>query len=244
MTNAFKIIDANTTIGAHPDHRLNLSIERLIKEMDAQKISRCLMQSTLGIFDTHERANSSVADAARTNDRLIPVATINPLRYFGSDDDIAKICAEGFRVFKFYPYEQDWDIESAAFGRIVRQLAKAKVPFMINVSGTGMPTSVANIAEGYPTPIILCSVSIENLSEALALMMDYPNIMIETHELHVPGALELIAEKAGADRIIFGSGAPRRSIASSLSYIAYSNLSGEQKQGILGNNIRRVLEGS
>ena len=73
-------------------------------------------------------------------------------------------------------------------------------------------------------------------------MGEHPNIMIETHELHAPGALELIANRVGADRIVFGSGAPTRSIASSLYYITSAGLSDDAKTAILGGNIARVLE--
>lgn len=242
MTAAYQILDANTTIGAHPDHRLNMSIERLIGEMDTHKIAGSLAQSTLGIYDSYERGNAAIIEAARGNNRLVPVASINPLRYFGTVDDMRKICSPGFRIFRFYPDEQGWVIESAAFAQVLRQLAEVKLPFIIDASKSGDPSAVAKVASGYPAPVIIGSISLDTLSESLAVMADNPNIMIETHELHIPGALEMIAQRAGADRIVFGSGGPLRSIASALSYITNSGLSEEDKQKALAGNIRRVLE--
>lgn len=242
MAAVFQIIDANTTIGAHPDHRLDMSIERLISEMDANKIAGCLAQPTLGIYDSHDRGNAAIIEAVRGNTRLAPVATVNPLRYFGRDEDMQKICALGFRMFRFRPVEQGWAIDSAAFAHVLKQLASANMPFMVDAAHSGGPSAVVRAAAGYTAPVILSSVSLETLSEALAVMADNSNFLIETHELHVPGALEMIAARVGSDRIVFGSGAPLRSTASSLNYITYSELPDEDKQRVLGGNIRRVLE--
>lgn len=242
MAAAYQIIDANTTIGAHPDHRLNMSIERLISEMDTHKIAGSLAQSTLGIYDSFERGNSAIIEAARGNNRLVPVASIDPLKYFGAVDDMRKICSLGFRIFRFSPYEQGWAIESAAFTQVLKQLGECRIPFIIDASDSGTPSAVARVASGYTAPVIIGSISLETFSESLAVMADNPNIMIETHELHIPGALEMIAQRVGADRIVLGSGAPLRSIASALSYITNSDLSEEDKQKALAGNIRRVLE--
>ncbi|MHB1001043.1 MAG: amidohydrolase family protein [Armatimonadota bacterium] len=242
MAANFQIIDANTTIGAHPDHRLNMSIERLISEMDTHTISGGLAQSTLGIYYSYIRGNAAILEAAKVNNRLVPVASVNPIYYYGASADMQAIRSQGFRIFRFYPGEQNWDIDSLAFKQILDQLAPLKVPIMIDTANAGQPSAMARIAAEYPAPVILFSISMNVLSEALAAAVKYSNVMIETHELHVPGALELISERIGSDRIIFGSGAPLRSIASSLHYITSSDLSDEDKQRVLGGNIRRVLE--
>jgi hypothetical protein len=78
----------------------------------------------------------------------------------------------------------------------------------------------------------------------VAVVSELPNAVIETHELHVPDAFKMLAEKIGADRIIFGSGAPRRSTASSLNYALNSELSDADKQLILAGNVMRILEGA
>jgi len=237
-----QIVDANTMFGIHPTHRLDMSVECLVREMDRYRITAALTLSTVGIFHSHMKGNSITLEAAKANNRLVPVATVNPGVYFGSAADIQAIRAQGFKIFKFYPAEQGWAIDSAAFGEVLTQTASSKAPVMVNASRPGEPTAVGRMASGYPAPVILCSVALDILSEALAVMAKLPNVLLETHELHAPGALKLVADRGGADRIVFGSGAPRRSIASSLHYILGSELSDEEKERILGGNIRRILE--
>jgi len=242
MSASFQIIDADTMFGVHPTHRLDMSIERLISEMDKHKIAAGLSLSTIGVFHGYIRGNAITLEVAKANNRLVPIATIDPKGYFGAASDLQVIKAQGFRIFKFYPDEQEWEIASASFGEVLKQLAPLKVPIMLDAARPGEPSDVGRMVSNYPAPVVLCSVSLEVLSEALAVMADLPNVMVETHELHVPGALEMITGRVGADRIIFGSGAPRCSIASSLHYVLNSELSDEDKQRVLGGNIRRILE--
>jgi predicted TIM-barrel fold metal-dependent hydrolase len=170
------------------------------------------------------------------------VATVNPRRYFGSAEDMQAIRAQGFRIFKFYPGSQEWPVDYAAFGEALKQLAPLKTPIMVNAELMGEPSRLARMVASYPAPVILCSINGETLTEALAVAASLPNLLIETHELHVPGALRTLADRIGPERIVFGSGAPRRSLASSLYYVLYSELADDEKQLVLGGNIKRILE--
>lgn len=237
----FQIIDANTLIGTHPTHRLDLSVDRLLRDMAAYRITASLTLSSTGVFSDHVSGNLRTLEGAKANQGLIPVATVNPARYFGTVENLQQFKPQGFRICKFYPGEQGWPVDSAAFLQVLTQLAPQKMPVMISAESPGEASRIARITTNYPSPVILSGVSEENLSEVLAVG-SAQNIMVETHELHVPGALELLAERMGPDRIVFGSGAPRRSLAASLYYVMYSELSDDQKQLVLGGNIKRILE--
>ncbi|MHB0913152.1 MAG: amidohydrolase family protein [Armatimonadota bacterium] len=229
-----QIVDANTMIGIHPAHRLEMTVEHLTEEMDKHGIAAGLCISMLGVFHDPEIGNAAILEAAARSERLVPVATVNPARCFGKLPDLS-----GFRIVKFYPYAQGWPIDSPIFARV---LSKLSLPIIVSAAAPGEPTAVARAAKEHSAPVILGSISAEVLAEALAVMAEHPNVMIETHELHAPGALEMVAEQVGAERIVFGSGAPRRSIACALGYVRNSDLADAEKEAVLGGNIRRVLE--
>lgn len=241
MAETFQIIDASTTVGIHPEHRLDMSVDKLVSVMDKNSVTASLVIATIAMFHQSETGNMITLDAARSSNRLLPVGTVNPRTYFGRPTDMQAIRDQGFKIFKFYPTHQRWAINSAAFAEVLRQLAPLRMPVMVDIGHPGDATAVMNAAAGYEAPIVFCSISLDTLSEALTIMSHTSNVMIETHELHVPEALELIVDRVGADRIIYGSGAPLRSIASSLYYVLDSELSDEDKQKILGGNIKRIL---
>ncbi|MCL6518240.1 MAG: amidohydrolase family protein [Armatimonadetes bacterium] len=238
----FQIIDANTLFGFHPIHKLDMSIERLMRDMERYKIGASITLSTIGLFCDYVEGNKITKGAATANSRLIPAGTVNPQGYFGTDEDMRAIVSQGFRIFRFFPAEQGWPIDSAAFKLVLKQLASFKVAVMVDAGKPGEPTALAHVVADYPGAVIMCSISAESIAEALAVMLEMPNVMVETHELHVPGALKVVAERVGANRVIFGSGAPRRSTASSLNSVLNSELSDAEKQLVLGGNIKRILE--
>ena len=227
---AIQIIDSNTMFGIHPAHKLDMSPERLIRDMDRHRIAGSLTLSTIGVFHDHVIGNMATLEAAKANNRLVPVATVNPKAYFG--EDLSSIRSQGFKIVRFFA-----DADSTVFTAILKQLAPLKLPIMLDEI-----THHASRITDYPAPIILCSVTNDTLSEALAIMAENPNIVLETHAMTALGALETAVGKVGADRVIFGSGAPILSVTASLSYVLSAELSDEDKAKILGGNIRRILE--
>ena len=242
MSDAIHVIDANTMIGMHPTHKLDMTVERVVREMDAFRVASCVAISTISVFHDHALGNAATLEAAKSAPRLIPAATINPKRYLGVSADVAAMREQGFRIFRFFPDEQAWPADSPAFAQVLKQLAEIKAPVMIDAAEPGEPGCIARAVSDYPAPVILSAVSLETLAEALAAMAGLPNLVIETHELRVPDALSLIAERVGAERIVFGSGAPRRSVAGALQYVYSSDLSDGDKRNVLGGNIKRILE--
>lgn len=229
-------------IGMYPTHRFDMTVERLIREMDAYRITAGVAVSTTGVFHDHTIGNAAVLEAAKGSNRIMPAATVNPKHYFGTAADLAAVRQQGFRLFRFFPAQQGWTVDSPALGEILKQLAPLKSAIMVDTSQPGDAGKIARGVSSYPAPVILSGISLDTLSEALAVMSELPNVLIETHALRVPDALCLIAERVGADRMIFGSGAPRSSAASSLQYVYSSALSDEDKQKVLGGNIKRILE--
>lgn len=236
------IVDANTMLGIHPEHRLDMSVASLVAQMQKNNISDSLVISTVGVYHSFQSGNVLTMNAAADDKHLLPVATVNPRNYFTVKSDFQAMKDQGFRIFKFFPSVQNWRIDSCVFRRILNELAAVKMPIMIETMRSGDIEHVSRIAGEYPCKIILCSISVNMLSEVMVLMEEFHNVCIQTDDLHVTGGLEFLRSRIGADRIVYGSGAPRRSIPSSLCYIENSELAEEEKALILAGNIRRILE--
>jgi predicted TIM-barrel fold metal-dependent hydrolase len=227
-----QIVDANTMFGIHPAHKLDMSPERLIRDMDRHRIAGSLTLSTIGVFHDHVIGNMATLEAAKANNRLVPVATVNPKAYFG--EDLSSLRSQGFRIMRLFS-----DTDSAVSKAILKQLVPLKMPIILD-----QLTHHSSLINDYPAPVVLCGITNDTLSDALAVMAELPNVMLETHSLTALGALETVVGKVGADRVIFGSGAPILSVAGALSYVLSAEISDEDKAKILGGNIRRILEGA
>jgi predicted TIM-barrel fold metal-dependent hydrolase len=73
------------------------------------------------------------------------------------------------------------------------------------------------------------------------LMRANPRLHIETSDLLAYGAVRAAVEAAGADRVLFGTGAPVRPVRSAIAVARQSGLSDGDLAQVLFGNARRAL---
>jgi hypothetical protein len=156
---------------------------------------------------------------------------------------IQNLISQGFKLFRFFPGEQGWPLDHAVFADILDQLEPTTAPIMINAENIGDASALARVLGGKKHALILEGVVFETLSEADSVMKKHDNIYVETHGIIVPSGLKFLVDQIGAERIIFGSDAPRSSLAGALRYLMESGLSDQDREKVLGGNIKRLLGG-
>jgi len=242
-----EIIDANVCFGFWPQRRLQSDLEQVKKLAAEHRISRMLVCSIRGIFADFTEGNRETLSACWQDPNLIPVATVNPLRYFGVADEIETMFASGVKAFRFFPQEQHWPYEFAPFHRVLQQLDAhgALVILPARVGGHqnyGVLTALARLAERYDKlKFLITGIFYGNLAEVLVVGEDYPNLYFETHLLNSPDGIEVCTAELGADRLVYGSQTPFHYIASSLPLVLAAQISDEAKAQILSKNILRLL---
>ncbi len=240
---AFEIIDCNTIFGPWPIVRADMSVDKLIGAMTKHGVSKALTVSTFGILHTHGDGNQETHRVCSQRPELLPVATLDPRGYFGTPGLIAKLAEAGFKMIRFFPHHQQWELSHSAFQDALDEIEKTGLPVMLESGDTGYPTALATHFAGRKNLFILEGVKYENMAETVSVMRKHENIMVETHELRVPGSLKFLVDQIGAERAVFGSGSMVSSMASALAYILSSELTDEHKEKILGANIKRILGG-
>ena len=123
----------------------------------------------------------------------------------------------------------------------MRLVKTSRKPVMVQARDTGCPSAMARSMGSRTMPIILEGISFENMAESVSVMRKHDNVLVDTRELRTPGALRFLVDQVGADRVIFGSGCLRNSMAAALGYITDSDITDEAKEKILAGNIRRLL---
>lgn len=240
---ALEIIDSNTVFGPWPQMRADMSVERLVQALKNHGVSQSLAISTVGALHSHGDGNAETLRVCKDHPMLLPVATVDPRGYFGPAGTLAKLVEQGFRMFRFFPMLQEWRLDHAAFCDILDELESLNVPVMMQARETGYPTALVKSLNGHKANFILEGICFENMAEAVSVMRKHDNVHIDTRELRVPGALRFVVDQIGADRVIFGSGCLRSSLASCLRYVTESDLPDDAKAMILAGNIKRLLGG-
>jgi predicted TIM-barrel fold metal-dependent hydrolase len=108
--------------------------------------------------------------------------------------------------------------------------------------GTSTPAELAELASRFPMQKFICAHAGGEWERGIRAVRDSPNILIETSGFDATaGFIEMAVRELGAERIVFGSHLPSRSLGTELGKIVGANVSDKDKRLILGENYRTLL---
>ena len=235
------IIDINTLFGPQPSAAEDLSSDELSEMMQKNGVRCCVTLSTIGVLLDHKTGNAATLAACSGSAILAPAATLNPQHCFNPEAAADEIAAQPFRLIRFFPFRQKWDSDCAPFLALVKLLSRKSLPIMINIDQNGMATRMMHLIGGTSSPIILSGVNSRWAAEAVQLMREHENLYIETSFLLAEGMIKQIAQEVGASKLLFGSGAPSRPMASGIGVLRHSGLSENDLSLILHSNASRLF---
>ncbi len=236
-----EIVDINTLFGPLPSASADLSVDALLALMQKHRVGTACTLSTLGLLLDPNIGNAATRAACTEHAELLPVATLNPTFYFGDTDSLARLKTEGFRLARFFPHAQGWPLDYAPFAALVGQAQSANLPIMVSARECGDITVLLRVLASVETPVVLSNVSPDLLPEAMLALRQRANWHLEISRLLAPGCLKTLADNAGADRLLFGTGAPSQPIASALQTLQFAGLPDTAKSQVLAGNARRLL---
>lgn len=104
------------------------------------------------------------------------------------------------------------------------------------------PSELAQLAAKFPEQKFLCAHAGGEWEKGIRAVGDSPNILIETSGFDATaGFIEMAVRELGAERIVFGSHLPSRSLGTELGKVIGAKISERDKRLILGENYRRLL---
>jgi predicted TIM-barrel fold metal-dependent hydrolase len=235
------IIDCNTLFGFWPREKVDLSVDTLLAAMKARGVARSVTFSAKAmLYDSGEGNDDTLAVCAGRTE-LLPAAVLDPRQYPACVEEARRRLGQGVRVFRLSPDHHGYPPDFAPVAELLPLLESAIV--MVTAARPGMATGLARWTAHFRGPLVLAEPGAEVLGEALAVMRGVDRIFLETSGpgLEGAGTLELAVRTVGAERILFGSGAPLIGLGSALQAVAYAELSDADRAAILGGNMERLL---
>jgi predicted TIM-barrel fold metal-dependent hydrolase len=108
--------------------------------------------------------------------------------------------------------------------------------------GESTPTELAELAARFPQQQFVCAHAGGEWERGLRAIAGSPNILVETSGFDATaGFIEMAVRDIGAERIVFGSHLPSRSLGTELAKVTAAGISEADKRQILGGNFRRLL---
>ena len=235
------VVDVNSTFGMRPGDDLDLSLPRLLKELDSHHIALAFTCSLRGVSHDHEAGNAETLQATKTYPWLLPAATLDLRRYLGWEAEVDRCLQAGVRLFRLFPELQRWTVASAPFADLMAKLRGSDAVVMLSALEPGSATAIAQATVDYGLAVILTDANYSPMAEIIATMRCYPHLYVETNYLAQPYSVEVMAREVGVERLLFGSRAPEFSVQRALNEVLGANLTDEEKAAILGGNGLRLF---
>ncbi|WP_417376838.1 amidohydrolase family protein [Gimesia maris] len=109
-------------------------------------------------------------------------------------------------------------------------------------TGMSTPSELAVLAKRFPQQKFICAHSGGEWERGIRAVRDSENILVETSGFDpTAGFIEMAVRELGADRVIFGSHLPSRSLGTELCKVTAAQISEADKRLILGTNFRQLL---
>ena len=195
------------------------------------------------------RANDETAAfVARHPDRFVGFAHVSPLMPDRMVPELERaIDRLGMRAIKIYPVYTPYPLNHPIWDPVYRFAAERELAVITHTGGeeTTAPRHLGEVAPRFPGARLVAghSGNVEPYrSQAIKVAQCCPNVYLETcSSYRTPGVIEELVEKAGADRVLFGSDTPLMDPRSQIGKIITADISDEDKRLVLGENARRLL---
>jgi len=227
------------------------TVEEFTTIMDRNGIDAvvtCAPYSSIGKDRTYDEANEFLAKSTEeAGDRIIPFMRINPHLQENALSSIKKGAKQGFRGIKFHPRNEAFAINSEELAFPIAELAvKLGMPILIHTGepdtyGYAQPTLVGDLADSFPDLTLVVGHMGKRLCEdAICVARWFDNIILET-SFRSHRDIARAVRKVGADRVIYGSDMPFGLPEIEMMKVRVCDISEEEKDMVLGDNIARVL---
>jgi len=109
--------------------------------------------------------------------------------------------------------------------------------------GASTPSELAEVAAKFPEQKFICAHAGGEWQRGIRAVQNSPNILVETSGFDASaGFIEMAVRELGAERIVFGSHLPSRSLGTELSKVIAADISKADKRLILGENFRKLIQ--
>ncbi len=235
------IVDANTVFGAYPKRKTDVSLKNLLRTMDLNGIEKALTVSLKGAFYSYEEGNEETLKACNADKRLIPLATVDPRRFLGDAGEIENLVRRGFKGIRLFKDFQGYPLDYSPVIEIVESMEGLGVPLLVPCNEYGCITLLSRLTVEKDYPVIVLGCTYSFLSEFIVSARRNRNLYVETRLLTSSDAIEILVEKIGASRLIFGSGIPLEYFQASYRMVESAKIREEDRDLILGGNILRII---
>jgi uncharacterized protein len=223
----------------------------LIALLDKSGIDQMVVASTRSIFNNSELGNHEAAELANSSaGRIHAFVIVNPTNSSKACDQLTRSFQAGIKGFRLLPQYHRYRLDDDPGLNHLLSLAQdlgmvAVIPIRL-ILHWGLPQldvrDINVVAANFPRlRVIISGVNYGEFRDALAVMRRHENVGFETSCMQMVNGIETLVQKAGAERVYMGTGAPLMYPAPGVYKIIKAEINERDKELILGGNAARLL---
>ena len=244
-----KLFDVQTSIlGVKRGERKFVSVEELIEEMDFCKVEKTVTRVLPDELELDfQFTNQKLYDACnKSGGRLIPCPIVVPnsakdIDY--EDLQIDKAIKSGAPAVRIRPAGDKWEILPWISDNLFNAMVDRKMPLMISPAISSFK-EIAELAQRFPEmPVIIHNVGYGSMRHFVPFLSTFKNTYLSigsNFTMHF--GIEHLVKHVGVNKLIFGTNSPVTEMMSSITQLAYSKISNEEKQLIGAGNLETLIE--
>lgn len=238
-------MDAGIFFGHHRRSGLTYTVDEVMRRLRRCGVRCALAASfTSWQYDTDEGNRQTLQMCAATGGTLVPLGVVSPISHIGRWQRMRQLKEDGVRMIAVLNQEIEGQLDEFALRDIVEEAQDLGLALQVGIFGRADITRLGRSIEATSLPVLVrCMVggSYAYLTEALAVARHAPNVMMDVAFGVQSGAVEMLVETIGSERLFVASGAPLAYEGCSYFQLLAADLSVKQRQDILDRNVERIL---
>jgi hypothetical protein len=234
--------------GREAQGRAAVSAEQWSGEMERISIDRSLVRIAPDELDTDfASSNKALLKACQDSEALVPCPVVVPNTAYDTvpeEQQVESILARGAGAACVRPRRDHWILSDWVCGRLFEALQSHRVPIFCLEKDVPLE-KVAELASRYPElPVIVAEAGYRSQRVLLPLLATFGNVYLCLGgALSVHRGIEQLVAKAGAERLLFGTGFPEAEPMAAVTQLMYAEISDRQRRLIGSGNLERLVGG-
>ena len=234
------VIDVNVEIGpaSRPSEAGVIDDVLTAKARHGIRVALIRERTAITVGTTYGRERLEMAIAADPS--LVAVAAVSVSAFGSLVRELHAWTSAGAKAIWIEPGDR-WSAMSESASRTLRAAASFGLPLLVPDRNAGDAETVGALTAALGVPVILVGVHYARYAATFGALDRYPHLCIETSALATNQAIATAVARIGAERVLFGSGMPRRTPASPVNAVLFADLSDDDKRLILAGNAERLF---